>query len=54
MAVTWVETQVLSSVATMWLISVAYVCQSLPYLLVHKSPLPPFERGNHISASSNH
>ena len=28
MAVTWVETQVLSSVATMWLIRLAYVRQS--------------------------
>ena len=30
MAVTWVETQVLSSVATMWLISLDYALQSLP------------------------
>jgi hypothetical protein len=27
---TWVETQVLSSVATMWLISLNYALQSLP------------------------
>jgi hypothetical protein len=30
MAVTWVKTQVLNSVATMWLVGLTYVCQSLP------------------------